>query len=168
MKVFGKLKDGHTTILLTGINDFSDLFYKSAISIYFPVIFNIRNDTNEIPRMYSKPNINDNLNKQFKNSLEVFEVINSSIDSPIKAINGEDPFDFISKLGSEFIEIRNPHGSFTRKFNTINKTPLYLMPLYKENLTNFTVEYENNLTFKTDLFIIGNQNIFPKHNTTPI
>ena len=42
------------------------------------------------------------------------------------------------------------------------------MPLYKENLTNFTVEYENNLTFKTDLFIIGNQNIFPKHNTTPI
>ena len=168
LKVFGKLKDGHTTILLTGINDFSDLFYKSAISIYFPVIFNIRNDTNEIPRMYSKPNINDNLNKQFKNSSKVFEVINSSIDSPIKAINGEDPFDFINKLGSEFRDIRNPHGSFTLKFNTINKTPLYLMPLYKENLTNFTVEYENNLTFKTDLFIMSDQNIFLKHDITPI
>ena len=116
LKVFGKLKDGHTTILLIGINDFSKIFYNSSISIYFPVIFNIKNDTNGIPRMYSKPNINATLNNLFNNSLHVFEVINSSIDSPIKAIKGEDPFDFISNLGSEFRDIRNPHGTFTKKF----------------------------------------------------
>ena len=168
LKVFGKIKDGHTTILLTGINNFTKIFYNSTISVYFPVILNIKNDTNGIPRMYSKPNINATLNNIFKNSLEVFEIVNSSIDSPIKTINGEDPFDFISKIGSEFIDVRNPHGSFTLKFNSINKAPLFIMPLYKENLTDFTVVYENDLNFTTDILIISEQNIFPKHNTTPI
>jgi hypothetical protein len=168
LKVFGKIKDGHTSIYLTGINDFTQKFYNSSITFYFPVIFNIKNDTNGIPRMFSKPNINATFNKLFNNSLEVFEVVNSSIDSPIKTINGKDPFDFITELGSEFIDFRNPHGSFTLKFNNINKFPLYFRPLYKENVTNFTVEYENDLSFKTDLLIISEQNIFPKHNITPI
>ena len=168
LKVFGKIKDGHTTILLTGINDFTKIFYKSSISFYLPVIFNIKNDTNGIPRMYSKPNINTTLNNLFNNSLHLYEIINSSINSPIKTINGEDPFDFISKFGSEFRDVRNPHGSFTLKINSINKTPLFILPLYKENLTNFTVVYENDLNFTTDLFIVSNQNIFLKHNITPI
>jgi hypothetical protein len=55
--------------------------------------------------MYSQPNINATLNKLFNNSMEVFEIVNSSIDSPIKTINGKDPFDFISKLGSEFRDV---------------------------------------------------------------
>jgi len=168
LKVFGKLKDGHTAIFLYGINDFTKKFYNNSISIYLPVVFNIKNDTNGIPKMYTEPNKNDTLNNLFVNSSDIFEVINNSTNSPIKTINGEDPFNFISKFGSEFTEIRNPHGSFTKKFNIINKTPLYIMPLYKENLTNFTIIYENELNFKTDLFIISEKNIFPKHNMTPI
>jgi len=155
-------------VIQTGINDFTKIFYKSSISFYLPVIFNIKNDTNGIPRMYSKPNINTTLNNLFNNSLHLYEIINSSINSPIKTINGEDPFDFISKFGSEFRDVRNPHGSFTLKINSINKTPLFILPLYKENLTNFTVVYENDLNFTTDLFIVSNQNIFLKHNITPI
>jgi len=146
LKVFGKIKDGHTTIMLTGINDFTKKFYNSQVSIYLPVVFNIKNDTG-IPKMYSKPNINNTLNKQFKNSINVFEIV---------------------EIGSEFRDVRNPHGTFTYKFNVINKAPLVIMPLYKENLTNFNIVYENNLSFTTDLFIISNKNIFPRHNITPI
>ena len=142
-------------------------FYNSSVSIYLHVVFNIKNDTG-IPKMYSKPNINNTLNKQFKNSMNIFEIINSSINSPIETINGKDPFDFISEIGSEFRDVRNPHGTFTYKFNSINKAPLFIVPLYKENLTNFTIVYENKLNFTTDLFIISDENIFPRHNTTPI
>ena len=103
--------------------------------------------------MYSKPNINTIINNLFNNSLHLYEVIITPIDSPIKTINWEDPFYFISKFGSEFTDVRNPHGTFTLKINSINKTPLFILPLYKENLTNFTVVYENDLNFTTDLLI---------------
>ena len=168
LKVFGKVKDGHTTMSFLGINNFTKTFYNSDISFYLPVIFNIKNDTNGIPRMYSRPNKNATLNKQFKNYQEIFEIINKTKNIPIKSINGKDPFDFITNFGGDFRNIRNPHGAFTRRFNDINKYHLGNMPLYKENLTNFTVVYENNLTFKTDLFIMSNKNIFQKHNVTPI
>jgi len=168
LKVFAKIKDGHTSIYFLEINDFTKAFYYSNISFYLPAVFNIKNDSNGIPKMYSKPNINNTLNNQFKDSFNIFKIINSSINSPIKTINGKDPFEFISEFGAEFREIRNPHGSFTRKFNTINKVPLYLMPLYKENLTNFTIVYENKKKFTTDLFIISDKNIFPKYNITSI
>jgi len=118
--------------------------------------------------MNNKPNINTVLNNLINNSLHLYEVIISSIDSPIKTINGEDLFYFISKFGSEFTDVRNPHGAFTLKINSLNKTPLFILPLYKENLTNFTVAHENNLNFTTDLFIMSDQNIFIKHNITPI
>ena len=160
LKIFGKIKDGHTLIIFSGIYNFTNRFYNALISFYLPVIFNIKNDINGIPRMYSKPNKNANLNKQFKNFQEMFKVIKETDKIPIKTINGKDPFDFFSKFGSEFMNIRNPHGYFTLIFNLINKAPLYRMPIYKENLTDFTVIYENDLSFKTDLLIISEQNIF--------
>ena len=169
LKVFAKIKDDHTSIFLNGINEFTKLFYKVQMIFYFPVIFNIRNDTNGIPRMYANPNKNDTFNKQFRDSSDIYPIINSSNESAIKTINGLDPFDYIDKIASEFWDIRSPHGSFTLKFNVLHRIPVFLMPLYEENLTNFTIEYENNKTFSTDIFIISNETIFPKYsNITPV
>ena len=167
VKVFSKVKDGHTTITFPEINTFTKRIDEYGAVIYFPVIFNIKNDTIGNPRMYCKPNIKQPLNNLFKNSHDIFTTIENSKEVPIKAIKGRNPFDFIDELMSQFIGLRNPHGIFTLGFNMLNKIDLGLIPIYKENFTDFKVEYENGNNFQTDLLIMLKENIFFKnHNLT--
>ena len=168
VKVFSKVKDGHTTITFKGLNSFTERLYKYEASIYFPIIFYIKNDTNGIPKMYGKPNKDIKLNRKFTNSDDIFNKIEKNINVPINLIKGKNPFDFINGFISQFAELRNPHGSFTQSFNMINKINLGLIPIYKENTTNFTVEYENGVKFETDLLFIFKENIFKNRDLTPV
>ena len=169
LKVFSKVKDGHTTIIFQGLNSFTNNLYKYKAGIYFPVIFNIKNDTNGTPRMYCKPNKDQPLNVQFKNSNKTFEIINKSKEIPIKKIKGRNPFEFIDEFISQFRALRNPHGSFTNSFNILNKIHLGFFPIYRENAINFKVEYDNGNSFETDLLILLKENIFFKsHNFTSV
>ena len=168
VKVFSKVKDGHTTITFKGLNSFTERLYKYEASIYFPIIFYIKNDTNGIPKMYGKPNKDIKLNRKFTNSDDIFNIIEKNINVPINLIKEKNPFDFINGLISQFAELRNPHGSFTQSFNSINKINLGLFPIYKENTTNFKVEYENGDKFQTDLLFIFKENIFKNRDLTPV
>ena len=168
LKVFAKIKDGHTTILFPGLNDFTKKFFKAKVSIYFPIIFNIKNDTNGKPRLYARPNKNETYNKLFRNSKYIFPTIEDNKEVPIKSIKGKDPFDFIDEFISQFIDLKNPHGSFTQSFNYLNDINLAFIPIYKENAINFKVMYDNYYSFETDLLILFKENMFINHYITPI
>jgi hypothetical protein len=168
LRVFAKIKDGHTTIFFLGLDKFTESFYKAGATIYFPIIFNIKNDTNGIPRLYCKPNKNEALNNLFRNNKDIFPIIKKNNEIPIKAIKGKNPFDFIGEFISQFLDLRNPHGSFTQSFNILNGINLAIIPIYKENTTNFKIEYDNNDSFETDLLILLKDNIFKSHSLTPI
>ena len=169
LKVFSKVKDGHTTIIFSEINTFTKKIDEYGALIYFPVLFNIKNDSNGNPRMYCIPNKKEPLNKLFRNNVKTFEIINRSKEVPIKAIKGRNPFDFIEELLSQFMALKNPHGTFTLCFNLLNRIDLGLIPLYRENFTDFKVEYDNGEKFETDLLIMLKENIFfNNHNYTVI
>ena len=168
LKVFAKIKDGHTAFIFPGLNEFTKKFFKARTSIYFPIVFNIKNDTNGIPRLYGSPNNNETYNNLFKNSIDIFPKIRNNKEVPIKSIQGKNPFDFIDELISQFMELRNPHGSFTQSFNTLNRINLAIIPIQKENIINFKVEYDNNDSFETDLLILFRENMFINHYITPI
>lgn len=91
----------------------------------------------------------------FRNGTEVFKVIERNKNVPIKFINGKSPFEYIQNFGGEFNSLHNPHSTYTLKSLMVNGVPIKVMPLDKEELTNFKVEYESGEFFETDSLIIS-------------
>lgn len=66
---------------------------------------------------------------------KILDDIKENMDSPIDSINGQDPFDYNTNFGGNINTSKNPHSSFTNKFNTHNGVNLATYPLGEEDLT---------------------------------
>lgn len=64
-----------------------------------------------------------------------------------------DPFDYINSFGSNYNNLKSPYTTFIYKYMNHNNMSFYLYPLSIEDLTNFTVVYDNNQTFTTDFIV---------------
>ena len=96
----------------------------------------------------------------FRNGDLVYKTIENNLDTPIKTINGKDPFDFITNFAGNYEKLKSPQGTFRYKFYCHNSNlDFYDFPLSKENLINFTVVYENNDTFSTDYIVYSEKNL---------
>ena len=158
-RLFGKLNDGHTHITFFNISNSIKFFNKSNPSQILSPIDLYINVTDGVPKMFGRPLKNQTLYRYFLNNETVLKVIKDSLKFQIKRINNKDPFDYIEDFGSEYFSLRNPHGTFTLSLNLFNRASLSLFPLTVENLTNFTVVYENGNKFSTDFIIIYKENL---------
>ena len=156
-KVTSRLKDGH---LYTCFNELQDVLKNFAFLM--PIKFKIDTADGK-PRIFGKNNINSEYQEQFTNSEDTFKTIEENEDVPIKTINGKDPFDYIAEFGKNYIDFKNPHANFPFKFKylTISHT-LNVFPLTLEELTDFTVEYDNGETFTTDFIIDSHIDLNPE------
>ena len=153
MKIFGEIKDGHLFFDPGKLFPYlSDMFIQSPFNLY------IKNINNK-PRIFSELYNDIKLKNSFKNNINIYKIIESNINIPIKSINGKDPFDFITSFGAKYYNFKNPYGSFTLKYSQFNNYPLILFPLSLEELSNFTVFYENGDYFVTDLIVLSRINI---------
>ena len=154
-RLFGKLKDGHTHISFMNISISKNFLNKSNPSeIISPIELYININTSDgSPKMFGRPHQNLTLYNYFKNNETVLKVINDNLNIPIKQICNKTPFEYIENFGSEYLNLRNPHGTFTLLFNLFNKASLSMLPLSVENLTNFGILYENGNYFETDFII---------------
>ena len=98
--------------------------------------------------------------KYFKNNIIIFPIIKKNENIPIKSINGKNPFDFISEFGNNYLDFRSPHASFIIKYYLYNNGLFDILPLTYEELTNFTVVYDNNKSFTTDYLILSKIDIY--------
>jgi hypothetical protein len=105
------------------------------------------------PRFFGTPFHPKNFWKSFKNYMTVYNTINKNLNVPIYSINGMDPFDYINSFGSNYNNLKSPYATFVYKYMNHNNMPFYLYPLSIEDLTNFTVVYDNNQTFTTDFIV---------------
>ena len=153
MEIFGEIKDGHIFF------DPGKLFpYLSDIFIQSPFNLCIKKINNE-PKILAQLYDDIKIKNSFKNSTDIYKTIENNINIPIKSINGQDPFNFITSFGKKYINFKSPYGSFTLKYLQFNNYPLILFPLSIEELSNFTVVYENGNYFVTDLIILSQINI---------
>ena len=97
---------------------------------------------------------NDTLNK-LRNNETVYKVILENYKLPIYSINGQDPFYYITNFGNEYSRLKSPYSTFVYKLANYKSYSLYSLPLSLEDLTNFTVVYDNNQTFTTDYLILS-------------
>ena len=81
--------------------------------------------------------------------------------APIKSINNQDPFDYITNFEGNLISTKNVHGTFSFKLNYINDVPLSEYPMSPEELNNLEVVFddEDNTVIKTKYMIKTKLNI---------
>lgn len=142
-------------------NNFKHLKILNELYLACPIDFNIKK-TNNIPELYCI------YNSRYMNIFDqkILDDIKKNMDSPIDSINGQDPFDYIANFGGNINSGKNPHSSFTNKFNTHNGMNLATYPLDKEDLTlqiNFRNGNNLNLTY-----VIVSTNEIPSLNDTLI
>ena len=83
----------------------------------------------------------------------VLESCENNIDSPVKLINGQDPFDYINNFGGNFVSTKNVHATFSFKLSYHNNVPLSDYPLSVDELKELKVEFDSNDELTTKFYI---------------
>ena len=134
MKKISNLKDLNIIIDID-----NNKYFKILSDLYLacPIDFSIKktNDKYELYCIYNKRYINIFDQK-------ILDDIKENMYSPIVSINDQDPFDYISNFGGNIKAGKNPHCTFTNKFNTHNGENLATYPLNKEDLT-MEIKFQN-------------------------
>ena len=125
---FGKTKDSHLS--MNG---------NISFSFCFPLIFFVKENEKKNVNIYAKlkEDCSDFLTDEIKSK------INKNIDIPIKFIKEKDPFEYIQNYNGYFRSLRNIHSQFSLNLRTISQGSFSQYPFKLNDLTNITIEYEN-------------------------
>ena len=76
---------------------------------------------------------------------KIQEIITKNSNVSIKYINGEDPFDFISNFGNDYLKLKGPHGNFRLKYEIISIVGYDFknFPFSMDELADLSIEFEN-------------------------
>ena len=127
IQAISEFKDLHTDIYFNNYIIFNVL--KTRYSIY-PIKFEII-QIDKVYQIIAKVN----LYYEYHNE-DIIDLIKSNYNKKIyiESINNLNPFDFIDNFCGNIGKIKNPHGSFTHKFNSHYGYNLALFPLDKQDL----------------------------------
>ena len=89
----------------------------------------------------------------FRNGTEIAKVIEKNKNKKIKFVNGSTPFEFMQTFGNPFMQLKNTHATYTFKYHQYTSPFALYFPLNSEDISNFTVEYENGDKFETDFAV---------------
>ena len=155
--ILADLKDSHLRVFFEN-NDIGNF------NILGPFDYRMGRDADGKVRMYADCIAEDEL-EYFKNIIEddnidIEEFCNSN-DAPIKSINNQDPFDYVTNFGGNLVSTKNVHGTFSFKMSFINDVSLNDFPLSPEELNNLEVVFddEDNTVIKTKYIIKTELNI---------
>ena len=158
--VLGSLGDYHL-----GFGGSNNIF--SLVHFLEPTSFRIEEYKNEF-RMFADIAIGEGGYKYFRNNETIFDIINNNTNIPILSINGKNPFDFVTNFGGVFRKLKSPQASFRFKFLSRNGQTFNEFPLTIEELSNFTIIYDNGDKIVTDYAIYSvidlNETLFFKEN----
>jgi len=144
-----KTKDGHIAI---SYNNNKKQLYNAFF--VFPIIpFVSKNNEGDI-KMYGEISLEDEYYEYFKNGNDLLTILKNNRNTPIKKINGKNPFNFIADFFIDYYNLRSRHAIYTTIFNNFPIFYLCYFPIKREYLDNFTIEYENDVIISTDLIII--------------
>ena len=149
-KALFSLEDLHINFDLSRFLDsFTKTYFTHPLNLY------IKLDDNNIPRFYGAPTNINYIWPYLKNNVTVYETIQNNLNVPISTINGKNPFDYITDFGKDYLRLKNRQSTFIYKYSYDNIYDFYKFPVSIEDLTNFTVVYDNNETFSTDYVILS-------------
>ena len=140
-------------------NNYKPFQILSDLYLACPIDFTIKK-TNDIAELYCV--FNNKYMNLFNQSL--IEEIKVNMECPIASINGQDPFDFISNFGGNIKAGKNPHSTFTNKFNTHNWVNLATYPLNEDEL-KMEINFKNGKNINIKYLIVSKSEIVALNNT---
>ena len=123
-----------------------------------PVSFRIEKYNNEY-RIFANLGVSEDLFSKFRNYEKIFDIINNNTNIPISSINGKNPFYYITNFGGNIKKLKSPQASFRFKFISRNDQSLKEFPLTNEELSNFTIIYDNGYEITTDYLLYSMVNL---------
>ena len=148
--LFDRLGDQHLHILNDNL-EMNKVYFSDPLKLSIKIYENK-------PRMFGEAKISSYDYSYFRNYEIVFKIIRNNINTPIKTINGKDPFDFITNFAGDYERLKSPQGTFRYKlFDHNDEQEFFDYPLSKEDFYNFTVVYENGDNFTTDYIIYSSK-----------
>ena len=132
----------------------------SNLYLACPIDFVIKKDNNNLSKLYCSFNAN------YKNIFEkeIINEIKENMNSSIVSINGKDPYDYIINFGGNINSGKNPHATFSNKFNTHNGENLATYPLNKEDL-NMEIIFQNGKKLNIKYVILSENKIKDLNST---
>jgi hypothetical protein len=150
--LFDRLGDGHLNIKINN-------FLLEKVKFTNPLRLSIK-EYNGKPRMFATIKISESDYQHFTNYDSMFNMIKKNKEIPIRKISGKDPFDYVAEFGGVFCKLKSIQGTFRYKFfQLLKEQNFYSYPLTKEDLSNFSVEYENGDKFITNYVVYSDTNI---------
>ena len=148
-RVTAKTKDIHFSFQArnyTNNNILIDQIYACV-----PISLYVKGDSQENAEMYIK--LYQDCFFTLTDNLTTF--INGHTNIPIKEINGKSPFEYIQDFSTQYLDLKNKHGTFTLIIDYFNAFPIQFLPLTKEELTNieFTFNDDESMILNYTLFI---------------
>ena len=154
-RIFGTVRDPHLGIYSIVSPKGNNINYMTAC---LPFSFYVEKDEQGIPKIYIKyySDCATYFDDKVKNTVQ--EMINNH--SPLKSINGDDPFDYIQKWGIEYNGYKSPHAHFTYMKTCIYSFPINFFP-YKPEELKLILEFEdgNELNIEYHILIDNIQNL---------
>ena len=152
ISIISKLKDSHIEINWNLLN-LDDFF------IIAPIEFIIK-EINGIPKIF--PNCIDEVfiycdDHEVSEALELCE---NYKNSPIKTINGNNPFDYINNFGDNFASTKNQHALFSYRLNFHNNIPLSEYPLKEDDFKILEIIFEEGDNITTKYYIGSDVDIY--------
>ena len=144
--------------ILLKVHELNDLHISMGlnstyIDFYYalPLHLNIKME-NGNPVVYTEL-ISEEYRGLFRESL--IEKIEKNLNSPVIEINKESPFKYIEESCDNFMNVKNPHGSFSVNYlignNSLKK--FSACPISYEKLKNFNLVYKNGESIATEYII---------------
>lgn len=132
----------------------------SNLYLACPIDFVIKKDNNNISKLYCS------FNRNYKDIFEkeIIKEIKENMNSSIVSINGKDPYDYIINFGGNIKSGKNPHATFSNKFNTHNGENLATYPLSKEDL-NMEIVFQNEKKLNIKYVILSKNKIQDLNST---
>ena len=147
------LKDQHVQISFQRIQNFQ---YICPFKYIIETVNNINNLNLVLDEiMFQMFYINDTSLQE-----EIIKYLNDR--TPIKDINGQNPFDFIQNFG-KYQKFKSEHAHFSYNINTgVISGSLNTYPFEKTDLTNITITFENDLNITFDYKIVTINSMSPE------
>ena len=123
-----------------------------------PVSLRIEKYNNEY-KIFANIGVSEELFSKFRNYEKIFDIIKNNTNIPILSINGKNPFDYITNFGGNIKKLKSPQASFRFKFISRNEQSLEEFPLTIEELSNFTIIYDNDNKIITDYLFFSMVNL---------
>ena len=151
VNIISKLKDSHIQINwnLLNLNDFF---------ILAPIDFYVK-DVDGIPKIFSNCLTEEFAESFDQDIIDTLDICDTNDESPIKSINGYDPFDYINYFGNYFSSTKNEHASFSFRLKFHNDLPLNYYPFKFEEFDQLQIEFESGDIINSKYYIGSNVDI---------